>query len=199
MLSPVGTESDDYANRLLTHQSVWWKRVLPVQAVYQWNIRRHHLGRTLDVGCGLGRNLVSLPAGSVGVDHNPTSVAHARAQGLTALTVDEFMGGELARESAYDSLLFAHVIEHLSPEDARQMVRSYLPYLRAGGQVFFICPQERGYASDHTHVTWTDGEALTRLARETGLVPERPRSFPFPRRVGRIFTYNEFNLVARKP
>ena len=65
---------------------VWWKRLLNVQAPYQWNLRRQHLGRTLDIGCGIGRNLPSLPPGSLGVDHNATSIATARARGLHAMT-----------------------------------------------------------------------------------------------------------------
>ena len=38
-----------------------------------------------------------------------------------------------------------------------------LPYLRIGGAVFFECPQERGYASDVTHVRSTTGDDLAEL------------------------------------
>jgi SAM-dependent methyltransferase len=193
----MDTRSDAYAARLVTHQGVWWKRLLRVQAVYQWNLRRHRLGRTLDIGCGLGRNLVSLEPGSVGVDHNPTSVAHARSAGLPAFTVEEFLAGPEARPGSFDSLLLAHVVEHMTREQARELLSAYLPYLRPGGRVLFICPQEKGYASDETHVAWTDGPALQQLARDCGLEPERWRSFPFPRAAGRFFTYNEFLVVAR--
>jgi len=194
----VDTRDDAYAARLVTRQGVWWKRLLRVQAVYQWNLRRHRLGRTLDIGCGLGRNLVSLDPGSVGVDHNPTSVAHAREAGLPALTVEEFLAGPDARPGAFDSLLLAHVVEHMTSEQARELLSAYLPFLRPGGRVLFICPQEKGYASDETHVIWTDGPALQQLARECGLEPEPWRSFPFPRAAGRFFTYNEFVVVAGK-
>ncbi len=193
----MDTRSDAYAARLVARQGVWWKRLLRVQAVYQWNLRRQHLGRTLDIGCGLGRNLVSLEPGSVGVDHNATSVATARAAGLPAFTVEEFLAGEDAQPGGFDALLLAHVVEHMTGVEAQQLVASYLPYLRPGGRVLFICPQEKGYASDETHVAWTDGEALQRLARACGLDPEPWRSFPFPRAAGRFFTYNEFLLTAR--
>ena len=195
----MGTESRDYADRLVTLESVWWKRLLPVQAPYRWNLRRQHLGRTLDVGCGVGRNLATLGAGSVGVDHNEASVQVARARGLEAFTVEEFLAGEHARPDSFDSILLAHVIEHMSPEAARELMRSYLPFLRPGGRVFFICPQERGYASDDTHETFTTGEDLVRLSRDVGLEAERWRSFPLPRRAGRLFVYNEFNVLATKP
>lgn len=194
----MDTRSDAYAARLVSRQGRWWKRLLRVQAIYQWNLRRQHLGRTLDIGCGVGRNLVSLDPGSVGVDHNATSVAHARAEGLAAQTVTDFLAGPDARTASFDSLLLAHVVEHMSRDQAKELLGTYLPFLRPGGRVLFICPQEKGYASDETHVAWTDGPALEQLARDCGLVPEPWRSFPFPRAAGRVFTYNEFVVTARK-
>lgn len=65
--------------------------------------------------------------------------------------------------------------------------------------MFFVCPQERGYASDPTHVRFTTGEDLVRLAQDVGLHPGEPFSFPFPRSAGRAFIYNEFCLLASVP
>ena len=194
-----GTAGEDYARRLQSREGAWWKRALDVQAPYRWNLRRHDLGRTLDVGCGIGRNLATLGPGSVGVDHNAASVAIARSRGLDALTVEEWERSELRREEAFDGLLVAHVVEHMGPDDARALLRAYLPYLRPGGRVLMICPQERGYASDETHVRFTDGDALATLARDVGLVADGWSSFPFPRWAGRAFTYNEFCATSTKP
>jgi len=194
----VDTQGSEYTDRLRSKEQAWWKRALNVQAIYRWNLRRHDLGRTLDIGCGLGRNLLALPAGSVGVDHNADSVATARSRGLRAYTVEEFLDSDAAAEDGYDSLLLAHVIEHLDRDAAAELVRSYLPYLKEGGHVLFVCPQERGYRSDPTHISWTTDEDLSSLARTLGLVPERSQSFPFPRVVGKVFTYNEWLVRARK-
>ena len=90
IIEDMGTASRAYADRLVALESVWWKRVLPVQAPYRWNLRRQRLGRTLDVGCGVGRNLATLGPGSVGVDHNATSVLIARGRGHQAFTVEGF-------------------------------------------------------------------------------------------------------------
>jgi 2-polyprenyl-3-methyl-5-hydroxy-6-metoxy-1,4-benzoquinol methylase len=192
------TDSEAYARRLQAKQQVWWKRLLNVQAPYQWNLRRQQLGRTLDVGCGIGRNLQTLGEGSVGVDHNESSVKLARERGVTALTVQEWQTSDLRQPDSFDAMLLAHVIEHLDASEAEQILVDYLPYLRPGGKVFFVCPQERGYASDPTHVRFTDGAALVELAKAVGLLPQPWFSFPFPRWAGKLFIYNEFCLVAVK-
>lgn len=193
------TAGEDYARRLTELGGARWKRVLNVQAPYRAHLRRLRLGRTLDVGCGTGRNLVALPPGSVGVDHNPHSVAVARAAGLDAYTVDELVARpDLSAPASYDSLLLAHLVEHLSPEAARDVVGRYVPLLRPGGRAVFITPQERGYASDPTHVTFTGWDELAALADDLGLRAERRYSFPLPRAAGRVFTYNEFVLLTRR-
>lgn len=194
-----GTASDDYATRLQLLRRVWWKRLLPVQAPYQWNIRRQGLGRAIEVGCGIGRNMRSLGRGSVGVDHNRVAVAFARERGFVAMTVDEWDASPVRQPDAFDGMLVAHVLEHMDETSARNLLEEYLPYLRPGGRVFLVCPQERGYASDATHVRMVDGPALESLARDVGLVPEPWFSFPFPRAAGKLFIYNEFCLLATKP
>ena len=193
-----GTDGFDYTERLQRLGGVGWKRVLDVQAPYRWNIRRLQLGRTLDVGCGIGRNLAHLGGNGVGVDHNPTSVAACRAQGLEAYTIDEFLASDVARPGAFDAMLAAHLLEHMDEPDARAVIDSYLPYLRPGGQVVFITPQERGFASDATHTRFVGFAEAADMARVLGLSVRRQFSFPFPRFAGRVFTYNEFVTVTRK-
>lgn len=190
------TRDDSYASRLAAREGVWWKRALDVQAPYRWNLRRQHLGRTLDVGCGIGRNLATLSSASVGVDHNEAAIRECRRRGFTAYTDTEWLAGAARREGQFEALLLAHVVEHV--EDPPALLQMYLGALRSGGTVFMICPQERGYASDPTHVRFSDGEFLQELARECGLEAGDWFSFPFPRWAGRIFTYNEFCLSAVK-
>jgi SAM-dependent methyltransferase len=193
------TRGADYAHRLRSKQDARWKRILNVQAPYRWNLRRQDLGRTLDVGCGIGRNLATLPEGSVGVDHNRAAIADARGQGLTAFTTEEWATSELRSPSAFDSLLFAHVVEHMDRDSAVGLLEEYLPCLKPQGKVFLICPQERGYASDPTHVRFVDLDGLAELVQTVGLTPVRSFSFPLPRVAGKVFTYNEFCLLASAP
>jgi len=190
------TRDAAYARRLSDLQSVRWKRALSVQRPYRWNLRRLHLGRTLDVGCGIGRNLENLDGNGVGVDHNVEAVANCRARGFVAYTADGFPDSADAKRGDFTSLLFAHVLEHMGRDDATTLVREYLPYLARPGKVVCITPQERGHASDPTHVDFMDTDAIAGIVDDCGLAVERSYSFPFPRRFGRLFTYNEFVVVA---
>ncbi|HJQ45114.1 MAG TPA: class I SAM-dependent methyltransferase [Amycolatopsis sp.] len=194
------TGSSDYTQRLLRLEQPWWKRALDVQAPYRWNVRRLFGDReVLDVGCGLGRNLAHLSPRGVGVDHNAHSVEVCCERGLTAFATDEFGDTQYARPGRFGGLLAAHLIEHLTRPDAVQVLSGYLDYLAPGATVVFICPQERGYATDSTHVEFTDFEGLADVATQLGLTVERGLSFPLPRVAGKVFPYNEFVLIAHKP
>ena len=188
------TRSEDYAGRLRRREEARWKRLLNVQAPFRWNLRRLELGYTLDVGCGIGRNLLGVDG--VGVDHNPAAVEIARRRGLTAYTTEDFAGSEYARPGRFDSLLLAHVVEHMTRAEAGQLLGRYLPYLRPGGRVVLIAPQEAGFRSDDTHVEFIDHRALRELLEAHGLQVVREFSFPFIRAAGRLVRFNEFISVG---
>ncbi len=197
-MSDGSTESTAYADRLERVARSRWRRWLDVQAPYRWNLQRLALGRTLEVGCGVGRNLRHLGPGAVGVDHNPDAVAHARRAGLRAHLPGELRGSPDARPESFDALLFAHVLEHMRRGEAVELVRAHRPYLRRGGRVVVITPQERGFASDPTHVELLDFASIEGILRDADLTPQRFYSFPFPRAMGRIFAYNEFVGIGRR-
>ena len=194
------TAQEDYAERLERLQSARWKTWLDVQAPYRRHVQRLHLGRTVDVGCGLGRNLAWLDEGSVGVDHNPYSVGVARSRGLDAWTDGDFFADPvLSAPASYDSLLAAHLVEHIPADEIVGILAPYVALLAPRGRAAFITPMERGYASDATHVRFSDTEVLVDLCEQLGLVVRKTYPFPFPRWTGRFFTYNEFVVLAQKP
>jgi SAM-dependent methyltransferase len=195
--SGEATAGREYADRLVRLRSARWKQIVDVQAPYRWNIRRLRLGRTLDIGCGIGRNLHHLGVGAVGVDHNADSVAVARSAGLTAYTGQEFRESRDAVPQGYDTLLLAHVVEHMDRDNAVGILRDYLEFLKPAGRVVFITPQEAGYRTDSTHVRFVDFAGSADLAAAIGFDVERQYSFPFPRLAGRFFPYNEFVMVTR--
>jgi SAM-dependent methyltransferase len=155
-------------------------------------------GFTLEVGCGIGRNLEHLRGEGVGLDHNPHSVAAARGFGLRAFTPEDFRGSEWDRPAVFDSLLLSHVAEHMRRDPLLDLLSAHLVYVRPGGQLILITPQEVGFASDPTHVEFMDLKFLRAVAEELGLAPVRDFSFPFPRPLGRLFIYNEFVSVSQK-
>lgn len=188
------TTDRSYTERLERLESAPWKRWLNVQAPYRWNLRRLQPGLMLDVGCGIGRNLLHVDGNGIGVDHNEASVRVCRERGLRAYAPEEF--ATLDPRPSFDSLLFAHVVEHMPFDAACALVREYLPFLREGGRVLFITPQEAGFRSDETHVEFVDFDRLRQLCREVDVTVTRAYSFPFPRSVGRVFPYNEFVVVG---
>jgi SAM-dependent methyltransferase len=195
---PYTTADRRYALRLATRGATWWKRWLDVQAPYRWNLRRLRPGFTLDIGCGIGRNLLHLSGEGVGVDHNPHAIEIARARGLRAFTPEEFDQSPFNQPARFDSLLLSHVVEHMTEGEAIGLLKTYLHTLKPGGKVILIAPQELGHRADPTHVQFMDAAALTRIARAVDLVPGTAFSFPLPRLFGRLFKYNEFVLVSEK-
>lgn len=192
------TRDPSYTARLVSTQSAWWKRWLDVQAPYRWNLRRLSLGFTLDVGCGIGRNLVNLDGHGVGIDHNRDFVEIARARGLHAFTPETFRASPFNEAESFESILLAHVVEHMTEEQATRLLGEYLPLLKLPGRVVLIAPQEAGYRSDPTHVQFMNFDALRRIASALGLTPIREYSFPFGRLVGRCFRHNEFVSISEK-
>jgi 2-polyprenyl-3-methyl-5-hydroxy-6-metoxy-1,4-benzoquinol methylase len=195
----VATHGEEYAERLIKLQTARWKQWVDVQALFRWNLRRLDPGFTLDIGCGIGRNLLHLPGHSIGIDVNEHCVRAAKARGLTAFTPVEFRrSAEYNRPGRFDAILLAHVAEHMREDQVISLLQEYQTLLRPGGKLILISPQEAGFRSDSTHVELMDFARLARISERLGCRPERSFSFPFPRLVGRLFTYNEFVVVSRK-
>lgn len=192
------TNNSEYTQRLINKQRAWWKRLIDVQAPYRWNIRRLQPGYTLDIGCGIGRNLLHLNGHGVGVDHSLSSVEFARRQGLTAFTPDEFVGSGYDVNQHYDTLLLAHVAEHMTQKEAIEILQKYILYIKPRGRLIMITPQEAGYKSDATHVEFMDFSKHRAICKQLQLDIIKEYSFPFPRFIGHVFTYNEFITISRK-
>lgn len=192
------TRSKAYIRQLMSHESTFWKQALHVQAPYLWNLKRFRLGKTLDIGCGIGRNLKVLAAGSMGIDHNSLAVDVCRRKGLEAYTPQDFARKYDPTNEKFDALLFSHVLEHMSFMDASTLVGEYAPYLKQRSKMLFITPQEAGFKRDASHVEFMDFEKLEALMKAHSFSPASIISFPFPRPIGHLFTYNEFVVLGER-
>lgn len=190
----MDTRSSSYTSRLKTLQSARWKSAVPNP--YRWWLRNLDLGFVLDIGCGLGRSLKYIDGNGVGVDHNEQFVQACRDDGLQAFTPETFAASEFNRPARFDAMIVMHVLEHLGPGQADEILAQYRPLVRPGGRVVLVTPQERGFASDPTHTDFVDGDELVALCARHDLEVDRWRSFPFPRWAGKAWIYNEFNVVA---
>lgn len=195
MVEPI--KDAEYAERLAKLQGAKWKQVLDVQAPYRRIITKYCPGKVLEVGSGIGRNLRNLRGNAVGIDTNAEAVQMCRDLGFRAYTPQEFIGSPDDVPGSYNALLLAHLLEHVTFDDGNELIRSHLKYLRPGASVMVICPQERGYASDPTHIRWVDFAELDEHRRAVGLELVNERSFPLPRLLGKAFIYNEFIQVWR--
>ena len=187
------TADSKFALRLEAMQLQGWKHRVRRIDPYGIYLRSLKPGRTLEIGCGVGRMLDFLRGSGVGVDHNATAVEICRRRGFEAYTPNQFN----ETSAAFDTLLFAHIIEHMVEDDAIELLNEYLPYLRHGGRVIIITPQEGAFRGDSTHRWWVDFRAGARLCLTVGLQVVHQRSFPLPRWAAPFYTYNEFVTIAR--
>ncbi|NBW83483.1 class I SAM-dependent methyltransferase [bacterium] len=190
------TAQESYTQRLVTIEQAWWRKILDPQIPYRWFLKRQKPGFMLEVGCGIGRNLLNNCGRGVGLDHNPMSVSLACSRGLTAFTPGEFAESKFNQDSSYDSLLLAHVIEHMTLDQAQALVQQYLRYLKQDGKLILICPQKAGFRSDATLVEYFDLPKMQGLVEQLGMTVRNTSSFPFPSIAGDFFTYNEWVMVA---
>lgn len=183
----------------------WLRKV--VRKFYLSSAMNKLKGPTVDFGCGIGELLQRLPAGSVGLEINPVSVAHCRKRGLDALAYDgEADGwslGALDSRNGLESLVISHVLEHF--EQPMPVLSNLLRACRRLGisRVLVIVPGSRGYKTDGTHRTFIDLEMLSdkRVVQDTGFTLASSGYFPGNlRSLGEIFPHHELQVTfTREP
>ncbi len=190
------TQSNEYAEYLINHQKSWKGKLF--QIPYQTHLRLLSTKKTLDIGCGAGRNLNSLSSESIGVDHNAIMIESCKQRGLKAFTLEQWDEEKNKHTGTFDTILFSHVAEHMNKTSFQNLLGSMLNLLKPTGRVLIICPQEAGYKSDQTHVEFMDFDKIKTVFKNLNIQTERQYSFPFIRKFGMFFPYNEFISIGRK-
>jgi SAM-dependent methyltransferase len=153
-------------------------------------------GPVLELGCGRGEFLGLLEEAGVkaqGVDSDEGMVDKARAEGLDVLCGDAiaFLHGGLPGGAQgpvpgpYRGVFCSHFIEHLTPDQARELLAGVRRVLAPGGRFVAVTPNPACYAvlshdfwRDPTHVRFYDLPLLEFLCRQAGLEVEETGTNP---------------------
>lgn len=138
-------------------------------------IKRWTKGKTLDVGCGIGLFLRSLPQ-STGVDVNSDCIAYCKSQGLDAHHMD--FDVLPFSDDTFDTLVFDNVLEHIA--DPMPILVESARVLKPKGRIIALVPGKKGYRKDPDHKVFYDFERLTGLAVFAGLRVRNLSSLPVP-------------------
>lgn len=140
--------------------------------------RLQGLGPVLDLGCGSGTLLESLHKLGVpaqGVDASPTAVRHCVSRGLDVVHADVLQYLASAERHSRGAVFAGHVVEHLSPDQARSLFAGVWGVLRPAGHFLLLTPNPRnlyvmgeGFWVDPTHVRPYPAPLLKTLALDAG-------------------------------
>lgn len=154
------TDDDEYFE-YLSHRS-------QLGAFYRRNwlyphLSRRLVGRTLDLGCGIG-DMLAYRSNTVGVDINPRTVAFCNTRGVEAHLMSP---NELPfRSGEFDSVLMDNVLEHL-PEPA-PLLTEVRRVLAGKGRLLIGVPGSKGWDCDPDHKVRYDEGSLVDTGQRLG-------------------------------
>ena len=192
----------DYAEEQLRRSKHPIRRI--IKQFYLDNILADVRGPALDVGCGAGQLLASLPKGSLGLEINPYLIKELASSGLNVmpynLEEDDFAVSCIA-SGTYKTIIVAHVLEHFS--DAANAVRKLIHAANRLGveRIIIVVPGRKGYASDETHKTFVDRTFFkgSDLEYVEGFRIKGYTDFPLPLKAAdKYFVYQELKIVYEK-
>lgn len=173
-----------------------------VRKAYLASARSKLRGPALDFGCGVGELLATLPAGSMGLEYNRSTVAHCRGLGLNVEwydgTADDWSMTAIPDSCRFESMIVSHVLEHLREPD--EVLRKLLQAGTRFGirRALVIVPGRAGFRIDQTHLTFMDREYLSQPSITQGTDWRLSRSGYFPgnlRVIGDVFSHHELQAL----
>ena len=103
----------DYARNQISRQRNRFRKL--IKSFYVSRVRQHVVGKAIDLGCGAGQILESLPTGSLGIEVNPYLIEDLTFRGLRVIPATEGQGGfdlSALTSNEFDTLVLSHVLEH---------------------------------------------------------------------------------------
>ena len=114
-------------------------------------------GRVLEIGCSHGVMLTLLKEAGLsvyGLDLSENAVEMCRKKGLEAVHGDVLGHLRSLTASSLGGIFCAHVIEHLGPADALELIAESYRVLMPGGKIIFITPNAKDLRT--TERFWLD-------------------------------------------
>ncbi len=145
-----------------------------------WYAAMFAVGPVLDIGTGRGYFLEALRSCAiegVGVDIREESAAEARQLGVTVIVEDAFEF--LADQRGFGGVFLSHLIEHLDPDRAQDLLRAAYDALMPGGVIVIVTPNPRDWMVlsdifwlDPTHVRPYPRQLVGAMLEAAGFVIE---------------------------
>ena len=157
-------------------------------------------GPAIDFGCGVGELLKLLPAGSMGLEYNASTVQHCQTLGLPVHWYDGFADGftlsTVPKAESANTLFLSHVLEHFD-DPTHVLVNLIQSSQPAVERVVVIVPGRAGFRIDKTHRTFVDAETIeSALTQLPGWGVQRKRFFPINlSKAGDFLAHNELQMV----
>jgi SAM-dependent methyltransferase len=103
----------------------------------------------LDIGPGIGLFMSCAPKKITGIDVNPKAVVFLRKQGFKCVLGD---GKKLPfPDESFDGIMCSHVIEHLQPHEALELMKEISRVLKHGGLCIIRTPHFRNPEQFYHH------------------------------------------------
>ncbi len=123
--------------------------------------------KILDLGCGVGNFILQEPSRIIGIDSNKKSIALCKKRGLRVkfgnVTKIPF------QNNTFDGIHASHIIEHLYPKDAHNMLNEVGRVLKKDGIFVLSTPiLWSGFYNDFTHIKPYNPESIIRYICDEG-------------------------------
>ena len=175
-----------------------------VRKLYLNDIRKYCIGKTIDMGCGIGELLKILPEGSIGFEVNQVAVDFCKHQDLNVqlynFEEDDYKL-KMINKGEFKTFTMNHVLEHI--EDSQETVKKIFESCNRLEieRIVFTVPGYKGFQSDKTHRTYITRKYFSsnELFNDGHYKLIRSKYFPINwERFGHFFTHNELRIVFNK-